>query len=117
MQLSAFTSCCTGHILSGMGYTATGDWESQRHNAQRTDLQFALDVRDKQLTFSRHAFITCAINSEQKQANRVLLKMGWKPSKWMSKLQHPQTKVRVFTWAVMDGVKSPWDLEKLFPVK
>lgn len=117
MQLSDFTSCCTGHILSGMGYTNTGDWESQRHNRERTDIQVALAVREKQLMVTRHAFITCAINSEQKQANRVLLKMGWKPSKWMSKAQHHNTKVRLFTWAVMDGVKSVAELEKLFPVK
>ncbi|UMO76489.1 hypothetical protein DNAM_640 [Pseudomonas phage BroderSalsa] len=117
MQLSDFVSCCTGHILSGMGQTTTGDWGSQRHNMERNDLQFAIAVRQKQLTVTRHAFITCAINNEQKQANRVLLKMGWKPSKWMSKIQHHNTKVRVFTWAVMDGVKTEYELEKLFPVK
>lgn len=121
MLRKEFPSCCTAGILIGMGRSSVGNGESQIHSPTGwdSDLEVAQELKRKMRTEQdlRHALLTAVVNSHQKQVLRVALKMGWKASKWMSKEQHPETKVKLIYWAVMDGIPSDQDLYRLFPVK
>lgn len=99
-----FPSCCTGDVLIGFGKTSTGDHESQAGAYGMTDKSLAIEVVAymRRAAQSGNAFLTCAINSDQTIANKVLRELGWKPSKWMTKRNHRNTKVRVWLWAVED---------------
>ncbi|AFU62955.1 hypothetical protein D305_gp13 [Pseudomonas phage UFV-P2] len=99
-----FPSCCTGDIIIGFGKTKTGDGVSQLDAADLTDKSLAHDlaIRMRQCAYSGRAFLTCAINSDQQVANRVLRELGWKPTRWMKKRNHPDTQVRVWVFAAED---------------
>lgn len=99
-----FPSCCTGSILVGFGKTATGDHVSQSASAMMTERSLVRDLigHMRRAAQRGEAFITCTINSDQQLANSVLRKLGWRPSKWMTKRNHRNTQVRVWTWAVED---------------
>lgn len=121
MLRKSFPSCCTAGVLVGMGRTSVGDGESQIHSPNRADIDLvvAQELR-RQMRWELaegHAMLTAVVNSDQKQVLRVALKMGWKASKWMSKRQHQETKVKIIYWAVMDGIPSEQDLFRLFPNK
>lgn len=121
MLRKEFPSCCTAGILIGMGRSSVGDGASQLHSPTGldSDLEVAQELKRKMCAERdhHHALLTAVVNSHQKQVLRVALKMGWKASKWMSKEQHSDTKVKIIYWAVMDGIPSDQDLYRLFPVK
>ncbi|AUX83638.1 hypothetical protein FDJ32_gp09 [Pseudomonas phage NV1] len=99
-----YPSCCTGDILIGFGKTNTGDGRSQLNRIGMTHMSLANDVaeRMRNARYQGIAFLSCAINSDQVIANQVLRELGWKPSKWLSKRNHPETKVRHWLFHVED---------------
>lgn len=103
MDLADYPSCCTVEVLYGMGRTLTGDHRSQRNTFWDGDRDMAREILSKMMRAKRQgiAALSCAINSEQVQANRVLKTLGWVPTRWMTKDNHPDTQVRLFHWPTM----------------
>ena len=49
-----------------------------------------------------NGIITCITNSEQKNANKALNIAGWRHSRWCSKSQHRETKIRLWFKPLME---------------
>jgi hypothetical protein len=97
LSYQGFPSCCTGRIISSFGGSRTNP---DRTNATKEGIIESLrDLIDKTRE-SGGAFVSCTTNNQQKDANEALKEVGFKPSKWMSKTAHPETKVRLWHFAV-----------------
>lgn len=110
-----FPGCCTGSVITGLGACSTQDYQARGTNpVNLTDLQFAEALRQQLNNQRGSAFVSAVTTNEQEQANRVMLKMGWKKSKWLHKRQHSETQVRLWYWPIMDGIPSFTDLAEIF---
>lgn len=95
MQLTSFAGCCTAKIITGLGGTATAE---HGRGLNITDRHMKELLREK-VDYCRrmgYAVVTITTNNQQEQANRVLEEEGWEGSTWMSKTQHPETKLRLW---------------------
>ena len=92
MKEAGFVGCCTANIIYDLGGT---ELTMGRREAPTEDrLKRYLEVRI--LERAGRKCIVVMTNSQQNVANKVLLELGFKHSKWMSKRQHPETKVRLW---------------------
>lgn len=92
-----FPNCCTMKILSDLGGTAISDFGNKDYSTE--DIKIELLGRIKNDSRGMACFVV-ATNNEQKNANRALKELGFKHSKWMSKDNHPETKVRLWWYPI-----------------
>ena len=92
MKSQGFPNCCTARILSDFGGTrlSAGDREPTNEDEMRAWVQQRMSYAARGQVF---VIIT---NSAQDIANKVLRELGFSHSKWMSKAQHRETKMRVW---------------------
>ena len=95
MRSSEFPFCCTGSILGSFGENehASGYYSIER---PLTAVHIRERIKQEALANRGHAFICITSNDKQPVLNSVLRDMGFEHSKWMSKRQHPSTKVRIW---------------------
>ena len=84
-----------GETNTAQGGNAVPDLEELREEIK----QLRRDKRD--LGF---AFIMCTINDQQPQAQAMLEEMHFQHTPWMSKGRHPETKVRIY-WYALENLK------------
>lgn len=110
MKPVLFPSCCSADILIGMGPSYTADYEARASYVKESDKGMAESFLN-QMNYAKrigNGSLVVMINSDQQQANRVLNKLkpfGWHCSKWMTKVKHRNTKLRLWYFKV-DEYKS-----------
>ena len=103
MHLHDFHGCCTATILTGFGGTSTaeyGSYKQPNYSELRDEIVSQLNS-----TPSKFAVVTATTNDQQTIANKVLEDLGFKHSKWMTKTQHSETKLRLWFMPMMDWEK------------
>ena len=105
MRPVLFPSCCSAQILIGMGPSDTADYEARDSYDRSSDKGMAQQFLNQMNHAKRigNGSLVVMINSDQQQANRVLNKLkpfGWSCSKWMTKLKHRNTKLRLWYFKV-----------------
>ena len=92
MKITGFKGCCTAKICHDFGGTDLSEGITGEISRER--IRGWLTVKIVEHTGSN--CLTVITNSEQKTANSVLLELGFKHSKWMSKMQHSESKIRLW---------------------
>ena len=91
MEIEDFPCCCTAKVLKNFGETHVTEGQFVKEEEK------ALEERIVKYTnrYSSLAVLTTITNSEQKTANKVLKKLGFKSTKWLKKVQHKETKINI----------------------
>jgi hypothetical protein len=105
MNIETVDSCCTARILSGFGKaTAAMDPEDYGDDdipmTKEALLNEMLDNKRKGF-----AVVMGFTNNKQHAGNKLLREVGFKRTKWMSKTQHPETKLRMW-WFQLDQLEA-----------
>jgi hypothetical protein len=101
MQITNFTNCCNAYILYNFGETELNQVENDRAYGRQIDINVDVDKdMERQLLHNIQYYgdklLTATTNNEQKTINKLLLKHNFKHTAWMSKRQHPETKLRLW---------------------
>jgi len=102
MNCVPFPHCCTAKIITDFGQSPVAAG-GPHHQTVGTVEEFI----KKQITSYYHsglAMFVATTNSQQVAANKALRNLGFKSSPWISKTQHPETKVRLW-WRSNDAEK------------
>jgi hypothetical protein len=91
MKVQGFPMCCNAHILNDFGGTqlTSGKKKTGTYGQLLEDL-------DHYIKSYGNKCLVAFTNSEQVLPNKALRYMGFKHSVWMSKAQHPETKLRLW---------------------
>lgn len=98
LKVKNFPHCCTAKILSGFGQTGTAP-EALDHkfvNPTVSQIKSDLGIQLNAAKDMGHAVITVIVNDEQVNACQALKETGFLSSDWMSKKNHPDTKVMLW---------------------
>lgn len=93
-KIKDFPYCCTAAILYNFGESyaaAGGGYEPDAKAFEKTILE---EIKTHKVY--GYAMITAITNSQQKCANKVLRRLGFKSSRWMSKTAHQDTKIKLW---------------------
>ncbi len=93
MKTASFPNCCTATVLYDFGGTHISGLDRQPTN--ENDLRTWIQERMRYATGSGRLY-TAITNSDQKVAAKVLRGLGFSCTKWMSKQQHSETKMRLW---------------------
>jgi hypothetical protein len=97
MELIGFTGCCTAQVIAGFGQTVNGDWEFRPDEVLSTSqIKAGLGILLNRARRSGQAVVTVTTNDKQVNANKALNEVGFESSIWMSKTQHPETRLRLW---------------------
>ena len=99
MKVKRFPNCCTALVLVGFGQTDTADWEI-RPDSELSAEDIKAELGEKLNTMRGKAMVTCITNNEQVNANKALEECGFLSSDWMSKEQHPETRVKLWWFPI-----------------
>ena len=77
MRVHEFPGCCSAHIIGDLGGTGT----SYGRSDVRTVKELFNELYAKSVWIKRNGIISATTNSDQKEANRFLRKMGFRSSK------------------------------------
>lgn len=97
MAVYDMPACCTVKVIAGFGNSHTADV----FTATLKDLSFT-DLREylrRQVVHQRklgRAALIATTNNEQKIANKALRSVGFKSTRYISKRQHSDTRVKVW---------------------
>jgi len=92
MKLSEFPGCCTAFVANDFGGTNL----SSGKKGYITKVKIRAWLKATMEGPNGHACIVVMTNDVQHAANSVLLELGFKHSAWMSKTQHPGSKIRLW---------------------
>ena len=92
MKSTSFPGCCTARVLRDFGGTSL----ALDRKAGRTKVSIKRWLESQIKNWAGHSCLIVTTNSEQTTANKVLKELGFKHSAWMSKLQHPEAKLRLW---------------------
>ena len=92
MKLSEFPGCCTAFVAHDLGGTHLS--AGKKGKISKTKIKAWLEAQRKEL--NGEACIVIITNNDQKAANSALKELGFKHSTWMSKKQHPESKIRLW---------------------
>ena len=92
MRLSEFPGCCTAFVAHDLGGTHLS--EGKQGNIAKAKIKAWLRATRKDLDGT--ACLVVMTNDDQQAANSVLLELEFKHSAWMSKEQHPESKIRLW---------------------
>lgn len=86
---------CTVQVISGFGQEATANSRIKPDSSwTETSLRRAIIGELKE--HSRKAMVVAYTTQNQKLANKVLKELGFQHTRWCSKEQHPETKLRMW---------------------
>lgn len=89
MYLLDFPGCCTASVLTGFGGTRTGQYGRLDKYTDETLYQ-AIEQELAIAHMKNHALVFATTNSQQKQAERVLRKIGFRKVGTSAKKQHEE---------------------------
>jgi len=92
MKIQQFPGCCTAKVCHDFGGTKLSSGITGEIPKKNITLWIKRKIKD-------HNGCDCLVvitNKAQKTANSVLLELGFKHSKWMSKAQHSESKIRLW---------------------
>lgn len=92
MISTAFPGCCTARILSNLGGTGLSGGRKKAWTQDETRIWLQARIKD----WRRHSCLVVMTNDQQKAVNKVLKELGFKHSDWMSKSQHPESKLKLW---------------------
>lgn len=96
LMVRDFPVCCTMKILTGFGGTRVAGRHTHGVNMSRAEMDADLgriitEQRDRGM-----AVLSATTNDEQTDANAALRAAGFAHSRWASKGNHPETRVRLW---------------------
>lgn len=91
IKITSYDGCCNAYILYDFGGTALSAGYRGDRDIGVMRVELARLIRD----YGRK-MLTAITNDDQKVANALLRELGFRHSPWMSKRQHPETKVRLW---------------------
>jgi len=92
MKAQNFPNCCTARIVYDFGGTRLSGMDTEPTNENVLKRQ----IKDEMRWSSRGRLFVAITNSDQKTAAKVLRELGFSHSKWLSKAQHSETKMRLW---------------------
>lgn len=92
MKSQGFPGCCTATILYDFGGTKL----SMGDRFGKTKTQIRGYLRKKINELKNYHCLVIITNNQQDAANEVLEELGFQHSKWMSKVPHPESKIRLW---------------------
>ena len=92
MKCVEFPGCCTAFILHDFG--GSNLCAGTKAAVAKTKIEAWL--KQVMTNTSGNRCLVIMTNNQQKVANGVLLELGFKHSKWMSKTQHSESKIRLW---------------------
>ena len=103
MQAVPYAGCCTAKVVTGFGQTDTADY-NYRPGIRLTqgDIENELQKMCEEKKLLGYGILTAITNDDQTTANKALLAQGWEHSKWASKSQHRDKKIRLWFKCLMD---------------
>lgn len=107
MISKSFPHCCTAKIIMDFGESAVaegGNFEVDPEELEHKIVRKIEFYANEDVFGETVALVTAITNTEQKTANKVLRKIGFKHSKWMDKKAHPETKIRLWWYHVKEIV-------------
>lgn len=91
MPSSEFPGCCTARVISGFGHCHTSIQGAEFTNAEN------LKKHLLHLRRNGYAVATAITTNTQTDGVKTLTEFGgWQSSEWMSKTQHPETKIKLW---------------------
>ena len=99
METKRFPGCCTVRVVVGFGNTMIAEYGWNVDNTVEEIKEYLVSEAHFQKRNGK-AMLTATTNNQQKTANKALRAVGFKRTKWMSKPQHPHTKVALW-WKVL----------------
>jgi len=100
MRINSFPGCCTAVILSEFGESSVAEGGPKK--ITKEEVKEYIEKQMKVYKHVGHAMVVITTNNQQIITNSVLLELGFSKSRWMSKKQHPGTKVRLWHKALND---------------
>jgi hypothetical protein len=94
-----YAGCCTAKIITGFGQTELGDWDfrpGEDPSVKGIKARIGV-VLNRNINM---AVVTATTNDQQANANQALEECGFLSSDWMSKEQHPETKVKLWWFPI-----------------
>jgi len=92
MRIKQFPGCCTAKICHDFG----GSYLSAGITSDISKEKIADWLNKKIKEFKGEQCLVIITNKDQEIANAVLLELGFKHSRWMSKKLHPESKIRLW---------------------
>lgn len=92
----SFPGCCTAKIIVDFGQSRASEYGSETPTYESLRMQVKDRIEFVKRVYPGVPLITAITNSEQKIGNKVLRKLGFKGTKWLSKTQHPETKIKMW---------------------
>ena len=96
MRIRDFPHCCTAKIIVDFGESDVAEGGAWPVTQEEIESYILGKIERYSQPFYGYATLVATTNNEQKTANKVLLKLGFKHSTWMSKKAHKNTKVRLW---------------------
>tara|TARA_R110000851_G_scaffold258416_1_gene410878 strand:- start:948 stop:1280 length:333 start_codon:yes stop_codon:yes gene_type:complete len=98
LKIKNFPHCCTAKVLCGFGQTGTAP---EAYNAKFIDptvkqIKTEIGIQLNAAKAMGNAVVTVIVNDEQVNACQALKEAGFLSSDWMSKKNHPETKVMLW---------------------
>jgi hypothetical protein len=99
-----FPGCCTAKVFTGFGETVTAEHEYRPYSSPTQEgIECELIQRVKALKERGMGIATAMTNSDQVTANAALEAQGWEHSKWCTKEQHRDKKIRLWFKCLDEG--------------
>jgi hypothetical protein len=96
MRVFGFPGCCTAKILTGFGQTETAEYAFRPENPEPSVEELKKEFGSRLNAYTGGAMFVVITNDEQVNANKALQECGFHSSYWMSKNNHPDTKVKLW---------------------
>lgn len=98
MQTERYYGCCTASILCGFGGTNTSEEYILPDEPYKTaeEIKDEIDRLVHRRTINGEAVVTAITNDSQTLANEALEDYGFQSSGWLTKPNHPETKVKLW---------------------
>lgn len=100
MYIQDFPNCCTAKLIYDLGSNITPNLYTKE--------EIISYIRPKLLSSKQNGMATIVVTTMSKQtnANAALKELGFKHSRWMSKKNHKDTRLRVW-WLQLDELEEP----------
>lgn len=110
MKLDTINSCCTAKMLCGfrldqLGYREGVGPAGNYEGDEIGDTKEQVLAKLLELKFAGQAMVTAFTNDKQVKANALLKEIGFKSTKWATKTQHENTRLKLW-WFALDQLEA-----------
>ena len=105
MKIDSIPSCCTAKIVSyfqkATAVGPEGMYPGRDIGTSKQDLLNEMLVQK----LAGQAMVIAFTNDKQKETNKMLKELGWKSTRWATKTQHPETRLKLW-WFALDQLEA-----------